>query len=93
MSSLLGSEAKDYLPDEEIGSFERTPSEARWMEFVEYLIKERLDQRPVCMDEQPVRPAAWTLDVEFGYFEVHVGDSQTGPIGDKLSMMVGRLIA
>jgi hypothetical protein len=93
MSSLLVSEAKDYLPDEEIGSFERSPSEARWMEFVEYLIKERLDQRPVCMDEQPVRPAAWTLDVEFGYFEVHVGDSQTGPIGDKLSQMVGRLIA
>jgi hypothetical protein len=56
-------------------------------------IKERLDQRPVCMDEQPVRPAAWTLDVEFGYFEVHVGDGQTGPIGDKLSLMVGRLIA
>lgn len=86
-------EAKDYLPDEEIGSFERTPSEGRWMEFVEYLIKERLDQKPVCMNEQPVRPAAWTLDVEFGYFEVHVGDSQTGPIGDKLSQMVGKLIA
>ena len=93
MSAMFQSEAKDYLPDEEIGSFERTPSEGRWMEFVEYLIKERLDQRPVCMDEQPVRPAAWTLDVEFGYFEVHVGDGQTGPIGDKLSLMVGRLIA
>jgi hypothetical protein len=93
MSAMFQSEAKDYLPDEEIGSFERTPSEGRWMEFVEYLIKERLDQKPVCMNEQPVRPAAWTLDVEFGYFEVHVGDSQTGPIGDKLSLMVGRLIA
>ena len=92
-SSLLGSEAKDYLPDEEIGSFERTPSEDRWMEFAEYLIKERLDQRPVCMNEQPVRPVSWTLNVEFGYFEVHVGDGQTGPIGDKLSLMVGKLIA
>ena len=92
-SYLLGSEAKDYRSDEEIGSFDRAPAEERWMEFVEYLIKERLDQKPVCMNEQPVRPAAWTLDVEFGYFEVHVGDSQTGPIGDKLSLMVGRLIA
>ncbi len=45
------------------------------------------------MNEQPVRPASWTLNVEFGYFEVHVGDSQTGPIGDKLSLMVGKLIA
>jgi len=27
------------------------------------------------------------------HYEVHVGDDQTGPIGDKLSLMVGRLIA
>jgi hypothetical protein len=37
-------------------------------------------------------PVFGPLDVEFGDYEVHVGDSQTGPIGDKLSLMVGRLI-
>ena len=88
----LRSEAKDYLPDEEIGSFERRPSEKLWREFLDYLVNNRFDQCPISLNEQPVRPVSWTLDVEFGEYEVHVGDSQTGPIGDKLSLMVGRLI-
>lgn len=92
-SVYFRSEAKDYLPDEEIGSFERTPSAKLWREFLDYLINERIDQCPVSLEEQPVRAVSWTLDVEFGDYEVHVGDSQTGPLGDKLSLMVGRLIA
>jgi len=92
-SVYFRSEAKDYLPDEEIGSFERTPSEKLWREFLDYLINERIDHCPVSLNEQAVRPVSWTLDVEFGDYEVHVGDHQTGPIGDKLSLMVGRLIA
>ena len=88
----LRSEAKDYLPDEEIGSFERRPSEKLWREFLDYLVNHRFDQCPISLNEQAVRPVSWTLDVEFGEYEVHVGDSQTGPIGDKLSLMVGRLI-
>lgn len=86
------SEAKDYLPDEEIGSFERRPSEKLWREFLDYLVNNRFDERPINLNEQAVRPVSWTLDVEFGDYEVHVGDNQTGPIGDKLSLMVGRLI-
>lgn len=86
------SEAKDYLPDEAIGNFERRPSEKLWREFLDCLINERFDQAPVNLNERPVRPVSWTLDVEFGDYEVHVGDSQTGPRGDQLSLMVGRLI-
>jgi hypothetical protein len=83
---------EDYQPDEEIGSFERTPSEKLWREFLDYLVNNRFDERPINLNEQAVRPVSWTLDVEFGDYEVHVGDNQTGPIGDKLSLMVGRLI-
>ena len=83
----------DYLPDEETGSFERTPQEERWREFLDYLIREKLHECPVSLKEVPVRAVSWTLDVEFGDYEVHVGDDQTGPLGDKLSTMVGRLIA
>ena len=86
------SEAKDYQPDEEIGSFERRPSEKLWRDFLDYLVNERFDQAPVNLNERPVRPVSWTLDVEFGDYEVHVGDNQTGPRGDQLSLMVGRLI-
>jgi hypothetical protein len=82
----------DYQPDEEIGSFERRPAEKLWREFLDYLVNHRFDQCPISLNEQAVRPVSWTLDVEFGDYEVHVGDSQTGPIGDKLSLMVGRLI-
>jgi len=82
----------DYQPDEETGSFERRPSAMLWREFLDYLVNERLDQSPVDLNERPVRPVSWTLDVEFGEYEVHVGDSQTGPRGDQLSLMVGRLI-
>ncbi len=82
----------DYQPDEEIGSFERRPSEKLWREFLDYLVNHRFDQCPISLNEQAIRPVSWTLDVEFGEYEVHVGDSQTGPIGDKLSLMVGRLI-
>jgi hypothetical protein len=57
------------------------------------LVNNRFDERPINLNEQAVRPVSWTLDVEFGDYEVHVGDNQTGPIGDKLSLMVGRLIA
>jgi hypothetical protein len=92
-SFYAGPNEEDYLPDEEIGSFERKPSEKLWREFLDYLINERLDQSPVRLEEQPVRAVPWTLDVEFGDYEVHIGDNQTGPIGDKLSLMVGRLIA
>jgi hypothetical protein len=52
-----------------------------------------MHERGVSLNEEPVRQTSWTLDVELGDYEVHVGDSQTGPIGDKLSLMVGRLIA
>lgn len=83
----------DYLPDEEIGHFERKPSAKLWQDFAEYLIAEKMHERGVSLNEEPVRQASWTLDVEFGDYEVHVGDSQTGPIGDKLSLMIGRLIA
>lgn len=93
LPSPFRDEARDYLPDEEIGSFERTPSEKLWKEFLDDLIKDRIDQCPVNLNEQPARMASWTLDVEFGDYEVHVGDNHTGPIGDKLSLMVGRLIA
>lgn len=93
LPSPFRNEASDYLPDEEIGSFERTPPEKLWRDFLDDLIKERIDQYPVNLNEQPIRTASWTLDVEFGDYEVHVGDIHTGPIGDKLSLMVGRLIA
>jgi len=83
----------DYLPDEETGHFERKPSAKLWQDFAEYLIAEKMHERGVSLNEEPVRQASWTLDVEFGDYEVHVGDSQTGPMGDKLSLMVGRLIA
>ena len=83
----------DYLPDEETGHFERKPSEKLWRDFVDYLIAEKLHERSVCLNEAPIRDTPWSLDVEFGDYEVHVGDDQTGPIGDKLSLMVGRLIA
>ena len=91
-SVYFRSEAKDYLPDEAIGSFERRPSEKLWREFLDYLISERFDQATVNLNERPVRPVSWTLDVEFGDYAVHVGDNQTGPRGDQLSLMVGRLI-
>lgn len=92
-SVYSGPDEEDYLPDEEIGSFERRPSEKLWKEFLDCMINERIDQSPVRLGEQPVRAASWTLDVEFGDYAVHVGDDQTGPLGDKLSLMVGRLIA
>jgi len=83
----------DYLPDEETGNFERRPSAKLWQEFVDYLIAEKMHELPVNLNEDTVRPASWTLDVEFGDYEVHVGDSQTGLRGDQLSLMIGRLIA
>ena len=83
----------DYLPDEEIGHFERKPSTKLWQDFAEYLIAEKMHERSVSLNEAPIRATSWTLDVEFGDYEVHVGDDQTGPIGDKISLMVGRLIA
>jgi hypothetical protein len=89
---ITSSPEDDYQPDEEIGSFERKPSEKLWRDFLDYLVNNRFDQCPISLNEQAVRPVSWTLDVEFGEYEVHVGDSQTGPIGDKLSLMVGRLI-
>ncbi len=82
----------DYLPDEETGHFERKPSAKLWQDFAEYLIAEKMHERNVSLNETPIRATSWTLDVEFGDYEVHVGDDQTGPIGDKLSLMVGRLI-
>jgi hypothetical protein len=51
-----------------------------------------MHERNVSLNETPIRATSWTLDVEFGDYEVHVGDDQTGPIGDKISLMVGRLI-
>ena len=96
MSTLLkwkATTSPDYLPDEETGHFERKPSARLWQDFAEHLIAEKMHERSVSLNEAPVRQASWTLDVEFGDYEVHVGDSQTGPIGDKLSLMVGRLIA
>ena len=83
----------DYLPDEETGHFERKPSAKLWQDFAEYLIAEKMHERGVSLNEAAVRDVSWTLDVDFGDYEVHVGDSQTGAIGDKLSLMVGRLIA
>jgi hypothetical protein len=83
----------DYLPDEETGHFERKPSAKLWQDFAEYLIAEKMHERDVRLGEEPIRSTSWTLDVEFGDYEVHVGDDQTGPIGDKISLMVGRLIA
>ena len=92
LQRITSSPEEDYQPDEEIGSFERRPSEKLWRDFLDYLVNERFDQAPVNLNEDPVRPVSWTLDVEFGDYEVHVGDSQTGPRGDQLSLMVGRLI-
>lgn len=92
LQRITSSPEDDYQPDEEIGSFERRPSAKLWQEFLDYLINERFDQAPVNLNERSVRPVSWTLDVEFGDYEVHVGDSQTGPRGDQLSLMVGRLI-
>jgi len=83
----------DYLPDEETGHFERKPAAKLWQEFAEYLIADKMHERGVSLNEAAVRDVSWTLDVDFGDYEVHVGDSQTGVIGDKLSLMVGRLIA
>ena len=83
----------DYLPDEETGHFERKPSDKLWRDFVNYLIAENMHERNVSLNEAPIRETPWSLDVEFGDYEVHIGDNQTGPIGDKISLMVGRLIS
>lgn len=83
----------DYLPDEETGHFERKPAGKLWRDFVDYLIAENMHERNVNLNEASIRETPWSLDVEFSDYEVHVGDSQTGPIGDKISLMVGRLIS
>lgn len=87
------SSSPDYLPDEETGHFERKPSAKLWQEFAEYLVAEKMHERGISLNEAAVRDVSWTLDVDFGDYEVHVGDSQTGVIGDKLSLAIGRLIA